>query len=258
MHQGTITRRRIVVTLDSAQVEPGDLECLLRLADRLDADLEGVFVEDSDLLRLADMTFLREFRPTSQRAESFQSGRMQQELRVMARRAERALAEVAERRGVAVSFRTWRGSIERELLRDIEADILAVMRLGAIAFQPSRRRAPELVSACFDGSDESARALAMAADLATDNDGILLQVIMIPGPDAESDELHEHAASLLAEHSGNVVYRFLEDNTVGGLLEMLYESGSTALVMQRDNSMLRNTSLRQYLSRLQCPLFLVR
>lgn len=258
MNAGATTRRRIVVTLDSAQVEPGDLERLLRLADRLDADLEGVFVEDSDLLRLANMTFLREFRPTSQRAESFQSGRIQQELRVLARRAERALAEAAERRGVTVSFRTWRGSIERELLSDIEADILAVMRLGAIAFQPSRRRAPELVSACFDGSDESARALATAADLATDNDDISLQVIMMPGPDAGSDELREHAASLLAEHSGNVVYRFLEDKTVGGLLKVLYESGSTALVMQRDDAMLRNTSLRQYLSRLHCPLFLVR
>lgn len=258
MNAGATTRRRIVVTLDSAQVEPGDLESLLRLADRLDADLEGVFVEDSDLLRLADMTFLREFRPTSQRAESFQSGRIQQELRVLARRAERALAEAAERRGVTVSFRTWRGSIERELLSEIEADILAVMRLGAIAFQPSRRRVPELVSACFDGSDESARALATAADLATDNDDISLQVIMMPGPETGSDELRERAASLLAEHSGNVVYRFLEDKTVGGLLKVLYESGSTALVMQRDDSMLRNTSLRQYLSRLHCPLFLVR
>lgn len=258
MNQSSTTRRRIVITLDSAQVDAAELESLMRLANRLDADLEGVFVEDSDLLRLVEMTFLREFRPTSQRAERFQAGRIQQELRVLARRAERELAEMAERRGVSWSFRTWRGSIERELLSEVEADVLAMMRLGAVAFQPVRRRLPGVVSAYFDGSEEAARGLATAADLAADNDEISLQVLLARGPDSGNGELRQAAEALLSDYAGKVVYRHLEDDTVGGLLKVLHDSGSTALVMQRDNAMLRNTSLRQYLSRLHCPLFLVR
>lgn len=258
MSQGTTTRRRIVITLDSARVDTAELESLMRLARRLDADLEGVFVEDSDLLRLAEMTFLREFRPTSQRAERFQSGRIQQELRVLARRAERELAEIANRRGVTWSFRTWRGSIERELLSEVEADVLAMMRLGAVAFQPARRRLPGIVSAFFDGSEKAARGLATAAELAADNDDISLQVLLAHDPDSGNGELRQRAEAILSDYAGKVVYRHLEDDTVGGLLKVLHDSGSTALVMQRDNAMLRNTSLRQYLSGLHCPLFLVR
>jgi len=252
------TRRRIVVTLDSAAVDAADLESLMRLARRLGADLEGVFVEDSDLLRLADMTFLREYRPTSQRAESFESARIQQEFRVLARRAERVLAESAARRGVALSFRTWRGSIERELLSGVEADILAVMRLGTITFQPARRRVPELVSTYYDGSEEPAKALLTAAELAAGNDDISLQVLLSHGKDVAKASLRERAQAALSNHPGKVVYRCLEDDSVAGLLKVLYDTGSAALVMQRANAMLNKTSLRQYLSRLQCPLFLVR
>lgn len=251
-------RRRIVITLDSAQVDAVELQRLARLAHRLGAELEGVFVEDSDLLRLSGLGFLREFRPTSQRAERFQAARIQQELRVMARRAERALAEHAESRGVRWSFRTWRGSIERELLTGVQADILALMRLGAVAFQPARRRVPELVSAYFDGSPESVRSLETAAELANDNDEVSLQVLVGKGAEAESVDLRRQAARILADHTGTVIYRELDSDTVAAVLEALHESGSTALVMQRDNSLLRSTSLRQYLSRLHCPLFLVR
>jgi len=250
--------RRIVITLDSAQVEAVELQRLARLAHRLGAELEGVFVEDSDLLRLSGLGFLREFRPTSQRAERFQAGRIQQELRVMARRAERALAEQAESRGVRWSFRTWRGSIERELLSGVQADILALMRLGAVAFQPARRRAPELVSAYFDGSPESARSLETAAELANDNDEIALQVLLAGGPDKAGGELRRQASGILSNHTGTVTFLELDSDTVTAVLDALHESGSTALVMQRDNALLGNTSLRQYLSRLHCPLFLVR
>ena len=53
-------------------------------------------------------------------------GRMEQELRALARRAERLLSEHAARHNVAWSFRVWRGSIDSELLAaDIEAGGLA-------------------------------------------------------------------------------------------------------------------------------------
>jgi hypothetical protein len=258
MNQDNTTHRRIVVTLDSAEVDRAELERLARLARRIGARLEGVFVEDSDLLRLAGLTFLREYRPTSQRAEPFEVGRMQQELRAMARRAERLLSEYAEHSGIECSFRVWRGSIERELLTGVEADILAVMRLGAIAARPARRQRHETVSAYFDGSQESVRGLVTAADVAADYDDVALQVLLAHEADDSRGGLRERAEEILADYAGKVVYRSLEDDSVGGLLTVVRDSGTTALVMQRDNDLLRNTSLREYLSRLHCPLFLVR
>lgn len=259
MSRDLTRRRRIVITLDSAQVSTADLELLTRLALRTGADLEGVFVEDSDLLRLAESSFLRELRPTSQRAAPFQAGRMRQELRATARRAERLLAQHAEHRGVHWSFRTWRGSIERELLSGVQADVLALMRLGAVTMPSARRRAPEVVAACYDGSEESGRALATAADLAADNDQVDLQVLLAGelATDTEPGPLRRQAAKILSGHRGRVAYRTLDDETAAGLLGVLRDTGCTALVLQRDNALLRDTPLREYLSHLHCPLFLV-
>ena len=248
--------RRIVITLDSAPVDAADFERLTHLARRLGAELEGVFVEDSDLLRLPEMTFLKEFRPTSQRAETFQPRRLRQELRVLARRAERTLGKHAERQGVKWRFRTWRGSLERELLSGVEADVLAIMRLGAVELQPTRRRAADQVAVCYDGSEGSARGLATAADLAAENPAISLQVLLPAAPEFEN--LRGQAAGLLSTHPGKVMYRRLDDNTATALLAALAECGASALVMQRANPLLRTTPLRAYLSRLRCPLFLVR
>ncbi len=84
-------RRRIVVTLDSGDIDtasstvsfvwPGDWTRNWRVSSW------------KTVISSAVGTGIRyEFRLTSQRSERFESARVQQELRVVARRAERALA----------------------------------------------------------------------------------------------------------------------------------------------------------------------
>jgi len=251
-------QRRIVITIDSGDLDTAELNRLMRLARRLDAELEGVFVEDSDLLRLAGLSFLREFRPTSMRSEQVHAGRMEQELRAMARRAERAMSEQARRQGVTCRFRTWRGSVERELLNTVEGDVLALLRLGTVMRQPPRRREREIITTLFDGTDESARALVTAAELAAESDRIVLQVLLPAGDDAKTEALREQAAALLPDPPGEVSYYALNITSLAEILDTLHRSASSALVLQRDNQLLRNAPLRDYLARVQCPLFLVR
>lgn len=255
---GPAKRRRIVVTLDTGDLDTPELERLTRLAARLDAELEGVFVEDSDLLRLSGLTFLQEFRPTSGGIERVQTVRMQQELRVVARRAERSLSQYAKRQGVPWNFRVWRGSVERELLGAMEADVLALARLGAVLSPPRRRRRQEIITALFDGSEEAERALSTAAELAAEDDNISLQVLLAHQAGDEPGPLQEKARAVLADYPDEVVFHPLEDADLNDLVKLLHDSGSSALVMQRDNQWLRDAPLRQCLARLHCPLFLVR
>lgn len=251
--------RRIVITVDSGDLDTAELKRLMHLARRLGAELEGVFVEDSDLLRLAGLSFLREFRPTSMRSEAVHPGRMEQELRAMARRAERALAEQARHQGVPCRFRTWRGSVERELLDTVEGDVLALLRLGTVMRQPPpRRREHEIITTLFDGSDESARALVTAAELAAESDRIALQVLLPSGGDSNPEDLRRQAAALLPDPSGEVSYDELNITSLAELIDTLRRDASSALVLQRDNRLLRDAPLRDYLTRIQCPLFLVR
>ena len=108
--------QRITITLDAFETSPRELERVARLAARLGAELEGVFVEDLDLIQLVGLPFLREVRSASLAVEALNLGRLEEELRVLARRAERTMAEHANRHGAAWCFRVWRGSIEHDLL----------------------------------------------------------------------------------------------------------------------------------------------
>jgi len=251
-------RRRIVITIDTGDPDPAELERLSRLAHRLGAELEAVFVEDSDMLRLGGLSFLKEYRPTSMRSEQVQSGRMEQELRAMARRAERALSQQARRQGVSCTFRTWRGSVERELLSAMEADVLALMRLGTIMLQRSPRRRRETITAVFDGSEEGVRALTTAAELASESDDIVLQVLLVPAAESEAGAVQARAEEILGDYDGRTAYHATNIKTMSELMDALRESGSSALVMQRDHPLMRNASLRDYLARVECPLLLVR
>jgi hypothetical protein len=101
--------RRIAVTLDAFDLSVAALDQAARLARRMGAQLEGIFIEDIDLLQLAEMPFLREVRRSSHSVEVMNPVRMEQEFRVLARRAERLLGEQATRHHVSWSFRIWRG-----------------------------------------------------------------------------------------------------------------------------------------------------
>ena len=124
--------RRIAITLDAFELSAQALEQAVQLAKRMDAQLEGIFIEDIDLIQIAELPFLREVRTISRSEDAINLVRMEQELRALARRAERLLGEHAARHNVTWTFRIWRGSIDSDLLAaDIEADVFALTRLGA-------------------------------------------------------------------------------------------------------------------------------
>ena len=54
--------RRIVVALDASSHSHAALAAAVALAGRLQAELQGIFVEDVNLLRLAELPFAREVR----------------------------------------------------------------------------------------------------------------------------------------------------------------------------------------------------
>ncbi|MDH3900470.1 MAG: universal stress protein, partial [Gammaproteobacteria bacterium] len=108
--------RHIVVTLDASEPGRSALETAVRLAAILGAELEGIFVEDINLIRLAGLPFLREVRPWSLGEETISTQRMQRELRTLARHAERMLEQAAREMGVPWSFQVWRGRAGAETL----------------------------------------------------------------------------------------------------------------------------------------------
>lgn len=249
-------RRRLVITLDSAEFDTAELERITRLAQRLDAELEVVFVEDADVLRLAELPFLQEFRPNSMRLEQVSAERMERELQASARRAERELARITREHGISWQFRVWRGSLEQELLGAMEADILALSWLGALHMPRQRPRRQPGVAVWFDGSPATERALETAGALASEPQVPL--TVLLCGSDRDSrNALRQRATEILPALRPPPEYVALPEADIAAIAHALHNSASALLVLGRDNRLLQSGSLRDALRRLGCSLFLV-
>ena len=104
--------RRILVAFHPSTASRAAVEGAVEWAARLEAELDALFVEDVNVLRLAELPFVRQ---VSLHGATGQPANMELELRALAAQAERRLAEAAGRRRIRWSFKTARGHVEEEV-----------------------------------------------------------------------------------------------------------------------------------------------
>jgi hypothetical protein len=98
---GTI--ERVVVALDAVSENRAAIDAAARLAARWKVRLHGVFVEDEDLLRLANLPFARQV-SLGAGVEILTMPQAERQLRVFAERARRDVMAAARRHGAEASF----------------------------------------------------------------------------------------------------------------------------------------------------------
>jgi len=266
---GSVSIRRIVVKLDSGGASglPA-LQVAVRLAAALGAELEGVFVEDINLLRLASLPFSREVRAFSLAEQAISAEGMQRDLRVLARQAEQALAQAAAASGVRCSFRVWRGHTGVEnFSASFEADILSLGAGGLrsayhralpllSAHVPARVVAVETISVLFSDSPQSLKALAAACHLAGTLDAAI-RVLLPPPADAAGD-LQRLAAEALAAHGRQAGFVRLGAVSSTALAERIGRSAANVLIADVDHPLLRRAGVAHCLEQLAGTVLLVR
>jgi nucleotide-binding universal stress UspA family protein len=121
--------RRILVALDASPESLAALDHAASLAARLQAELEGLFVEDEDLLNLARQPFAREVSRLTNIARSLNQATLEEDLRNQAALARRALRQKAEALRLRWSFRVVRGRLEGVIQSaSASADLVAMGR----------------------------------------------------------------------------------------------------------------------------------
>jgi nucleotide-binding universal stress UspA family protein len=184
--------RRIMVALDASASSLAALEAALELAAQWGAEVQGLFVEDVDLLRWASLPFATEVGHHSGEFRRPNRPEVERQLQALAERAHAHLRQAAEQRRVRASFRKVQGNVVRALREAFtEADLvtlgggerprttpsglgstaraLAAGRRGLVFVISHRVRFASPVAVLFEDSAAGHRALGLAMDLAHRN-----------------------------------------------------------------------------------------
>ena len=175
--------RVVLVAVDASPQSLAALETAAKVASRLHAELRGMYVEDIDLLRMAELPFACAIASSGQ-THPLTPESMERQLRRHADIARSAVEAAGAHSNIAASFTVVRGTVYREIERAAAgADFVTVgrsgwsaRRLGSVARSLVEAGTASLLmvgeggvrdplAVVYDGSPAAERALALASAL---------------------------------------------------------------------------------------------
>lgn len=272
--------RRILVALDASAQSVAALKAAVILAAKLRADIEGLFVEDANLIRIATLPAARRMVFPSATEEPVDRSLMERELKVLALRARRSLAMLADPFGIRWSFRVVRGKVTVEVLTAATgSDLLTVgksgwslarrMQLGSTA-ENAAINAPKAlllvkqplaldrpVVALFDGSPLAEQALKAAVWFAVDFQ-VRLTVFLAADSPQSAKSLERQAAPLIRAKGVKIRFRPLFVTDALRVADALESEAGGLLILGRQFNFLPEKEIQNLLRLVSSPILLVR
>ena len=280
MTKDQLSIRRILVALDASPASLSALQNAVELAARLGAELIGLFVEDINLLRAAQLPLAREvsfFSTTLRRLESVD---LERQLRAQAQQVRRILARTARDRGVEWHFRITRGAVAGEVLAaGAGADLMVLGKIGRslpgfrrtgstvrmmITQRPGltliwqagvRLTLPVLV--VYDGSQRARKGLRAGGHLIRARNG-RLAVFVVAEDEAGARELQLEAEQRLQDQGLGADFRLLVRPGLNGLARMIAMESRGPVVLPCEKEPLEGEQLCALVDQLANPVLLVR
>lgn len=272
--------RRILAAFHPSTTSRTAIDAAVDLAFRLRAELNAMFIEDANLLDLAEYPFLRQIglHGTISRHQERQA--VESELRAFARHAERHLAETANRRHVRWSFTTARGSIEDQIrtagsavdllvvesssrpigrVMQLEASVrtLAKVTSGSVLMVHPTHSLAGPVHAIVESIEEAARVTTAAAELADRFERTLgLHLFTI------DESARNNLAAVVKDHLGRFAERSITEALPvidrKGLKHILERSRGGMLVLSADSPLLTDDAAWNAIAKFPCAVLLAR
>lgn len=270
----TFAIRRILVALDASPQSQAALEMAVDLAAKMEAELSGLFVEDVELLRMADSPSAREITYPSATETPLNRSIMECKLRAQSEQIRNTLAAAAQRAQIRWSFQTVRGQVTSALRAAAgQNDIVAIGRLGwsfgrrigSTALELATSSIPLLLISqravlgnlrllvYYDGSPASKNAFLVTAKLARAGaNGITVLVST-----ADYEHKLEEIQNLLQGQALEVRCRRIDLGEEMSLLRAVKKEGAVLLVLAGRQLLKASKAFEALLREVQVPLLLL-
>ena len=253
-NEGTLPAR-VVVAINLLRRGAETLEMAAGLAAKRQARLLALFVEDMNLVNLAELPFAREVERLSAAERKMESLRLQRATRTCKERLQRLLEEINRELRVETDFKAVRGDFITSVLAETaQLDILFLGCRGDVEGPPRTPAKPSQRSpvwTIYDGSPESERALRLGLELA-DADAENLCVTLPAESDARFEDLRAQALMLCRKA---IPPRFFRADPSDGtkLRRQIRRIGCRLLILKRSES----DSPGALTERAECPVVLI-
>ncbi len=254
------SNERILIALDASSDNWASMRSAAALAASLRAELRGIFIEDADLLQLAEFPGAWEVTLWSARERPLTGANMSRFLKTVAATAEVELARAAKDARVHWSFSVVRGQRAQacmELSEHAEVSVFGGLRRPrkqAAAAEPARRIG-QGVRCVYSGSAQAKRALSAAAVVARGL-GEGLEVLVAEQEPGRRQFLRDELGAWIERQD---LRTKIEDIAPDALLPLLNRYRGAALVLPADCQVWQDPGLFQrLLMTVGCPVILVR
>ncbi|MFN2227959.1 MAG: universal stress protein [Anaerolineae bacterium] len=277
--------RRILVALDASPHSEAALEAAAELAHRAGAELLGLYVEDINLLRLAQLPFAQEVGQFTAIRRQLDVREVERQIRGQTVRVRRMLEVTTRRTRLRWSFEVTRGTVVGEVLRAAsDVDALVLGRSGWSLVAPGRMGstaravlAPEAASpmpglclivpsggclgapfmVIYDGSALAERALDIAAELMREDEQPLI-VLLLAEHRERLEPLVAQVQAWLGERDLELRYVTLSAISVPDLVNTLHTERCGTLVLPSRSDVLDAEALQAVMDQVEVPILLVR
>ncbi|HEY5601691.1 MAG TPA: hypothetical protein VIM41_01130 [Gammaproteobacteria bacterium] len=245
---------QVLLALDAACHNVDALETAISLASQLRAELIGLFIEDLDLLRSANLPFAREINAGSGEERSITGNYIARALRAWTSQIQTQLTKQAQKANIKCTFRTVHSRrIEALLSETNDSNLLIISHTRQQSVAPLSKS--DVVYLLFDGSPEAHHGVAIVAELALKG---LKHIVLIDACGENVEYSAKKAADWLSRHGAHVLIQKLQADPNKSLPPLL-KKYPAALLLAPAHFPERHTpgTLVKLQNKLNCPVVIV-
>ena len=270
---------RILVALDNSQDSMAALNIAASFARLLEAELEGLFVEDDSWYQMAERGFHWEISAFTGTINPLEERRMRLQIRAHAERIKRRLEEISERYDINHSFRSVRGEVQKQILKATEtADLITIGTFGhsvlrhgqlgstarailqfadkpVLLLQHGIRHGDRL-TVINNGTEASERCLEVGKMLSTK---LGMPLLIIRPKKNSTDEKTARNTKEKGEKIPGALYVDLSSHNTNNhnFSSVIRQYKTGLLIGSRTYSLLQGSSLERLMTEVKCPMLLL-